>query len=242
MATGFLFFPALDCCFLADSIAYFLDNLFQITGFYGTFYKTITGLAQDAVLKNCLDPVKKGSIQLPMLDQRCYEVFSSMLKGGLASVFCSRATFNSGLDMRDPLLTHSAYLDANGLYAGILSAPGVPHSNFTYFSPQHDSTLFNFLCSKLTAMDVGFFKLMMSKNTNYVFKVVLTYDLQTAIHTNAEFCNLPYLKAVDESMVSAEQVASANRMGRRINKEKPKLVTSLEKDLEYSDFVQNILC
>ena len=231
----------LDSAFTADALHWYFERIQEVTGCYATHYRSISSLAMDSALKNSTDPIKKNdTVQLPMLSERIYDIFAKMLKGGLATVFAHKARFNNGLDLEDDCVTFGSYVDANGLYPAILSG-SIPHSGFTIFSQEENSTMFDYLCKKLRCLDTTFFLNMARKNMGYVFDVVVSFALEEVLPTNIELCSLPYLKEISDEHLSSDQADAAIRMGRRLRRERPKLVTSLEPEQEVTDFVQNIL-
>ena len=241
MLDVFRAYVKLDSAFLADGLHWYFEKIRGITGCYATHYRSISSLAMDSALKNSTDPVKRNeTVQLPMLSEKMYGVFAKMLKGGLATVFAHKARFNNGLDLEDDCVTFGSYVDSNGLYPGILST-SLPHSGFTFFSQEENSTMFDYLCKKLRCLDTTFFLNMARKNMGYVFDVVLSFAIEEVLPTNIELCSLPYLKGVSEEHLSLDQANAAIKMGQRLRRERPKLVTSLEPEQEVTDFVQNIL-
>ena len=125
-------------------------------------------------------------------------------------------------------------------YPAILST-SLPHSQFSFLSKEHNSAMFYYLSKKLRALDVDFFLDMAKANIGYVFEVVLSFDIREALPVNLELCNLPFLKGISEAELSQDQIRSARTMGRKITKERPKLVTTLIKNHEIVDFIENIL-
>lgn len=110
------------------------------------------------------------------------------------------------------------------------------------FTTTENAKLFHFLCKKLHEGDYDFFRRMGEKNQGFAFEVVFTFDMKEAISTSSQLAFLPYLKQVNESDLSQDQISAARAMGRRnLNRDKPKLVSSLENEHYTTDFVENLL-
>ena len=91
-------------------------------------------------------------------------------------------------------------------------------------------------------MDVDYFvDAMVNEDTKFLFEVVLTFELSDVMETSFDFAAFPYLKHVLDENLSDEQCETARRLGRKMQREKPKLVSSFEKIHVITDFTSNIL-
>ena len=82
---------------------------------------------------------------------------------------------------------------------------------------------------------------MTVNNTGFLFELVLTFDMTDSLQTCLDLGSFPYLKHIVEGHLSEEQCQTAKRLHRKLSKEKPKLVASLEKYHRITDFTASIL-
>jgi 5-methylthioribose kinase len=101
----------------------------------------------------------------------------------------------------------------------------LPHSGFEIYDPF--SSEFSKLQKKLLDLDVKFFNENQIKRHNgFVFTVVLIYDQQHCISRNLDLSHFPQLRTVNESELSTSQQKMAEKLGRRVRLEPPKLIRS----------------
>ena len=122
-----------DVTLLADTVTFYLNELFRITGLWGSHFITLSAQALTSVLLNCKDPHRPyRTIFLEFLEQEVYEKMDQSLIGGYSvnSAFFvemnmghldgDRHSFDS-FDVSDDdflFIRSGNLLDFNSLYPG----------------------------------------------------------------------------------------------------------------------------
>ena len=116
----------------------------------------------------------------------------------------------------------------------------LPYSNYKILQP--DDVGFDDLVEHLTKLDIDFFyEQLVKRNRSFIFEVVLGFDPDVSISANLDLSFFPTFKAVDEKMLTVDQILMARRLSRNPEKEAPKLVSYCEDNYEMSGFPEDLL-
>ena len=137
-------------------------------------------------------------------------------------------------------ITSATATDFNALYGSCLTTK-LPLSDFRLLKQEQQSSEFRKIEENLRGLNLEFFqKLCQEHSTGFLFRIVLDYDRVESLQTSVDFSMFPRFRSVKLSELSSDQQNEARKMNRKVDKEPPKLVSTMEKQ-EVVDYLENVL-
>ena len=252
-------YASIDVTSMADAVIFFFDKLHDICKLYPSHYTTISGLALASMLANCKSPQnKRRSIFIPFLSKDIYERFEKALIGGYSVNSCFFAKFNMGLtstevtsfldnsaEVKDFLskedISTSNYVDMNQLYASCLQTP-LPFRNFITLLREDNSSKFQHISKQLIGGNSDYFADKAKyEATGFFFECTMGYNHEDSLHISLDLSGFPSLKKVTPEDLSNDQKRDFIAKQMNSTRALPKLVSTLENDMQISDFSDSIL-
>ena len=143
----------------------------------------------------------------------------------------------------NPLITKGKHHDMNALYGGSLQG-FLPYDQFRRMDKIDKSVKFLFLCQQLMNLNFDFFQDQVeTKRISYLFKVVVSYDLDNSVGHSVDLGPFPKLKSCILSELSKDQqneLLTSRQQGEH-HRQPPKLVSVHEDNVELTDFIFNLI-
>ena len=168
--------------------------------------------------------------------------------GGYSSTNLFHVDYNIGaLDKSDldndhvtNHVTNGFSIDYNALYASSLTT-FLPYRNYRILRPEDPSLEFTEIVANLTKLNIDFFhELSTIRKTGLLLDLEIDYDHTESLLTSLDFAMFPSFKAVEMSELSEDQQRQALKMNKKLNREPPKLVSTMERR-QAIDFIENFL-
>ena len=252
LATLLRIYNIWDACFTSDVCTFYFEQLHRVTKIYPTHCYTISSLALKAAMLNskCPDNSRKR-LFLPFLKEETYKKCKEALNGGYSSTNCafSKADFGfippstkpTDQIINIPKQINFAYThDYNGLYASCLLTM-LPYKDYQTLKNDGQSLLFQEIVKNLQSLNLEYFlEMAVEKKQGMLITCRLDYDKNLALKTCLDFSMFPHFKKVRADQLTNEQQNQAIQLRKKIDKEPPKLISSME-TRQVIDFIDNIL-
>ena len=237
-----------DASILGDVLAYYYGYIYAVSGLDALQYPTAASFSFQAALYNSKSPYNNGKpLEIHVPSKKVAKIFSLGLRGGYAFVnanFCEFRHLEVEQTNSVPyhFLKQISFEDINGLYASLLRQR-IPIGDYLVYCKKRNRRHFDMLTQRLLNMDIKFFSEELHKNNHlYFFVVVLSYDNDALFaKQNIDLSLFPFYENVSLDQLSNQQRVRAARLKRNPQKESPQLVSYLKKDLETSDYAENII-
>ena len=241
-------YVATDTTLLADTINYYFNYLFNLSGLSPAYFLTNASFALESALFNCKDPLDNSKLlQIELPDKKVHDLYSKALRGGYSftnSNFCYFRGLELSVDNPVPLerTKNMVYVDVNSLYPSVLSQS---HSigEFTVMNELENADAFHKISEKLKRVDIDFFSAELHENQHiYLFEVELGYNSRAILSkVNCELSLFPFYEKVALTQLTPEQRIRAKRLSRDPAKEPEKLLSYLKQNLKITDYAENLL-
>ena len=243
-----ILYSGLDSTFLCDSLKFYFNYIFSVSGLTPICFVTNASFALEAAIFNSRSPFNKSKpLQIEIPSKKIHDIYALGHRGGfsfLNSNYCQfrHLEVNKTNDVPEEYIKAFTLHDVNGLYASILQQK---HSvgKFILFSKNKNCKEFDYLSKKLINMDIDFFSEELHYNNNlYFFVLILTHDDDALFaKQNIEISNFPFYETVSFEQLTKDQEIRGKRLNRNPIKEPQKMISSLKKNLKTADFSDNIL-
>ena len=243
-----ILYSGLDSTFLCDSLNFYFNYIFSVSGLTPICFVTNASFALEAAIFNSRSPFNKSKpLQIEIPSKKIHDIYALGHRGGfsfLNSNYCQfrHLEVNKSNDVPEEYIKAFTLHDVNGLYASILQQK---HSvgKFILFSKNKNCKEFDYLSKKLINMDIDFFSEELHYNNNlYFFVLILTHDDDALFaKQNIEISNFPFYETVSFEQLTKDQEIRGKRLNRNPIKEPQKMISSLKKNLKTADFSDNIL-
>ena len=236
-----------DCAFLLDVCFFYYSYLYGLCGLSPIYYLTSASYALDVALFNSTTPpLYKRPLQIPILDESIYDLYSKSLIGGFSFTNANHCFFRS-LEIEDgevdiDHIRQFFFIDVNALYLSQLSQHQ-PFSHHTLFNAERRPNEFKEVCRHLYDVDIDFFSAELHENNHmYFFEVELDFHERAQFSpVNFDLSLFPFYETASLDDLTNEQRRQAKRLNRDPSKELPKLTSYLKHNHRTTNYVENLL-
>ena len=235
-----------------DGLAFYFESLFSISGLYPCHLPTISSYAiRSAMLHSRSPDNPQIRLFLPRNSEPVYNLFSSTLFGGFATVQCKYAKADYGF-LPPPKVTDdhnltptkiprvlrsSSTIDANSLYAGSTTICQLPYDDFEILEESNPTVLFREIEENLKKSNWDYFVNMAEQYQKSVLLVCdVDYDAHLGLHSSLDLSMFPRFRKCRANDLTKCQAAHAKSLGRRLDSEPPKLCSWNQRG-EFVDYV-----
>ena len=260
-------YNAFDVNQLADATLFHLRHLHALSGIWCSHLLTLPQASLQSCLLNVPDPLKPSQpIQLETMSRQLDASFGRGLIGGYAAINALYYYATNSMLSADGLTAtgfgeltkHLSggvapasachFYDMNQLYSSCLSLR-LPHSRYRVFSMQTRTVEFLRLAARIRSCDSGFFSQEAEFHHRlYFVTLTLHFDENVAKASGAmDLCGMPTKRTVPASALTHYQrqryrndVDTTSKTEKQRFPNLPRLISSCDREIHYSDFLENI--